>query len=155
MRATIEGVLIEGTPEEIAILLRSMRDSNSPSRTVVAPIEAGTAQEPETDSEEGITTQFAYRTLRRIPLSVSQKALFGLLKSAHPDWVLASEILRQMSWTGTQLGGVLGGLGRRLTATKGYRPGFELWSWKWDEDEGEYAYRLPEAVKAALDRLEL
>jgi hypothetical protein len=69
--------------------------------------------------------------------------------------MLASEIQEKMSWNGTQFGGVLGGLGRRLTATKGYKSGFVLWNWKWDDDEGEYAYRLPDAVLSALDRMEL
>ncbi|MET1111548.1 MAG: hypothetical protein ABWX67_08505 [Allosphingosinicella sp.] len=155
MRATIEGVEIEGTPEEIAALLRSIRGHSRPPATAAAPAMVVAPEETEADDEQGITTQFAYRTLRRIPLSTSQRALFRLLKRAHPEWTLASEIQRQMSWSGTQLGGVLGGLGRRLTATKGHKPSFVLWEWKWDDDEGEYSYRLPEAVIAALDRMEL
>jgi hypothetical protein len=155
MRATIEGVEIEGTPEEIAALLRSIRGHSRLSEAAVAPATSAVPGEPEVDDEKDITTQFAYRTLRRIPLSAFQKALFSVLRRAYPDWTLASEIQKQMSWSGTQLGGVLGGLGRRLTATKGYKPGFVLWDWKWDDDEGEYAYRLPEAVIAALDRMEM
>ncbi|MBV9932153.1 MAG: hypothetical protein JO013_14585 [Alphaproteobacteria bacterium] len=155
MRATIEGVEIEGTPEEIAILLRSIRGDSRGPETVAAPAISAAPEEAEADDEHGITSKFAYRTLRRIPLSASQRALFSVLKQAYPDWTLASEIQRQLSWTGTQLGGVLGGLGRRLTATKGYKSGFVLWEWQWDDDEGEYSYRLPQAVIAALDRMGL
>jgi hypothetical protein len=154
MRATIEGIEIEGTPSEIADLLASIRLSNN-ARETGSP-KATTTDQIDDDEPEGvITAKFAYRTLRRIPLSPAQKALFLELKKAHPNWILASEIQEKMSWTGTQLGGVLGGLGRRLTATKGYKSGFVLWNWKWDDDEGEYAYQLPDPVLAALNRLEL
>src|ERR1044072_4888662 len=103
MRATIEGVEIEGSPEEIASLLRSIRDHSRPPEAA-APAISAAPEEIDADDDQGITTQFAYRTLRRIPLSTSQRALFGVLKRAYPKWTLASEIQRQMSWSGTQLG---------------------------------------------------
>jgi hypothetical protein len=152
MRAFIQGIEIEGTPQEIAALLKSIRPDGY--RKIADP-EFSQAPAVSDGDEEGITTEFAYRTLRRIPLSAYQKELLLALKGAYPDWILASTIQQKMSWSGTQLGGVLGGLGRRLTATKGYKPGFELWNWKLDEDEGEYSYRLPDAVLRALDRMEL
>ncbi|MBL43318.1 MAG: hypothetical protein CMN71_00970 [Sphingomonadaceae bacterium] len=148
MRATVNGIEVEGTPSEIAELLDAMGKSSGGD-----PAQPQSDTQPDGDEVE-ITEQFAYRTLKRIPLSSFQKSLLKSLRRAHPEWLLASEISRQHGWTGTQLGGVLGGLGRRLTATKGYQYGYELWNWKWDEDEGEYAYRLPEAVIAAFDRLD-
>jgi hypothetical protein len=155
MRATIDGVEIEGTPAEIAELLASLRVTSG-AQNLDAPEPAATNPvDPDEGDEQVVTSQFAYRALRRIPLSASQRALFLALKAKHPKWTLASEIQEKMSWSGTQLGGVLGGLGRRLTATKGYKSGFVLWDWKWDDDEGQYAYRLPDAVLAALDRMDM
>ena len=146
MRATIEGIEIEGTPEEIAQFLATIRGvkprpfTSSDDETIV-----------EVD-EDRITEQFAYRTLRRIPLSTAQNKLLRALKTAHPKWLRSSELQKALDWSPTQLGGVFGGLGRRVSATKGHKAGFNLWEWTWDVDEGEYAYRLPEAVLAALAR---
>lgn len=152
MRAVVDGVEIEGTAAEIAELLATLRDRDSAQRTTIGiGFEGREIEDPE---DEEITAQFAYRTLKRLPLSQYQRALLFKLKQAYPAWTLASEIAGEFDWSGTQLGGVLGGLGRRLTATKGYKPGYELWNWKWEDDEGEYTYRLPEAVISALDRLE-
>ena len=146
MRAKIHGVEVEGTPEEIAAFAALFQQTaivDSASVSDVPP-RAADVQEDE------ITEAFAYRVLNRRPLSTAQKCVLTGLERRHPNWTLASELQKENGWDGTQLGGVLGGLGRRLTATKDYKRGYHLWEWKWDEDEGEWAYRLPNVVVSAL-----
>lgn len=150
MRATIDGIEIEGTPEEVARFVAEFRGDKSPD----AP--SGDRKGESADNDDGeITEQFAYRTLRRLPLSKAQKRLLITLRNAYPTWMLSSQLQTALDCTPMQIGGILGGLGRRLSATKGYRNTYCLWDWKWDVDEGEYAYRLPSAVLAALDRVGL
>jgi len=151
VRATIDGIDVEGTPEELArfhAAIRSGRDDNAADtrREMQGISEAGTIE------SHGISEEFAYRVLRRLPLSKAQKSLLHTLKGAHPAWLLSSEIQSALACSPTSLGGIFGGLGRRVSATKGYNAGYNLWDWKWDEDEGEWAYRLPETVVSALDR---
>lgn len=148
MRATVNGMEVEGTPEEIARLYTAMNVI-----ATEAPVsEAKKISESDAPQGEDAAEKFAYRALRRLPMSQAQKALFNALRNAHPGWLLSSELQTALNCSPTSLGGVLGGLGRRVSATKGYNSDYNLWEWKWDDDEGEYAYRLPEAVLSALDR---
>lgn len=145
MRATIDGVEIEGSPEEIAAVLTALRGSGS-----YKSDSAKAAVESDPDRGNPITEEFAYRAIRRLPLSKLQKGLLVSLKNAHPKWMLASELQGALDISPISLGGVFGGLGRRVSATKGHENGYNLWDWKWSDDEGEWAYRLPSAVIAAL-----
>lgn len=149
MRATVNGIEIEGTPEEIASFLTFVENRKEvPDDSPDTPIKTLTSLE--TDE---ITDKFAYRALRRLPLSAAQKALLGALRDAHPNWLTSSELQNALQCSPTSLGGVLGGLGRRVSATKGYETGYSLWEWKWDDDEGEWTYHLSDSVLSALDRV--
>jgi hypothetical protein len=151
VRATIGGIEIEGTPEEIA----RFADLRLPVKVDVNPAVSDVIRTITAHNEvecDGITEAFAYRTLKRLPLSTAQKALLNELKSAHPSWMLSSQLQEELGCSPTSLGGVLGGLGRRVSATSGYEPGFNLWDCKWDDDEGEWTYRLPQSVLKALER---
>lgn len=151
MRAVVEGIEIEGTPAEVAEFVRSLKVH---AKATEAP--SGDDQLPKEQSEyPEINEKFAYRVLRRRPLSANQMHLLSALKEARGNWVCASELKARFAWDGPQLGGVLGGLGRRLTSTDGYQDEYHLWHWQWNEDEGEWEYRLPAAVIAALIRLGL
>jgi hypothetical protein len=151
MRATFEGMEVEGTPEEIAKFYAAMRPARHDLSSTSNINEKLSVEKP----EGGIPEAFAYRALRRLPLSAAQKSLLKVLRDAHPNWVLSSELQAEMKCSPTSLGGVFGGLGRRISATKDYQVGYNLWDWKWDEDEGEWTYRLPEAVILALARADI
>jgi predicted transcriptional regulator with HTH domain len=150
VRAIVDGIEIEGTPDEIAAFVSAIRDQ----KPIAADTEAlkNIENKLETDDDGGITERFAYRTIKRIPISESQKSLLQALRSTHPKWIRSSELQKALGWNPNQLGGVLGGLGRRLSATEGYIGDYHLWDWKWDIDEGEFSYRLPDNVVAALTR---
>jgi hypothetical protein len=151
MRAVVDGIEIEGTPAEVAEFVRSLKG-----RTEATDVSLGKEQSftEEIESSE-INEKFAYRVLKRRPLSANQVQLLSFLNEAQGNWVLASELKEKFGWDGPTLGGILGGLGRRLTATKGYKNGYHLWHWQWNEDEGEWEYMLPGAMIAALIKLDL
>jgi hypothetical protein len=151
MKATVEGVEIEGTPSEIAEFI-AIAKSQDIGVSAIAP-EAGPEQADLDDNP--ISQRFAYRALRRLPLSDAQKGLLRALRNRLPNWMLSSELKAELNCSATQLGGILGGLGRRVSATNGFKSGLSLWECKWDEDEGQWAYRLPANVTAALDEIEL
>ena len=156
MRAVIKGVEVEGSAEELAKFYLAI--SISDPRDVRA-VEASTNQPEDCDEDgadtEGISEKFAYRAIRRLPLSTAQRALLRILAEASPAWTLSSQLQSSLACSPTSLGGVLGGLGRRISTTKGYESAYCLWEQRWDDDEGEWAYRLPIAVINALDRVEL
>jgi predicted transcriptional regulator with HTH domain len=150
MRAVVDGIEIEGTPQEVAAFISAIRDQK-PTRADSALLK-DIENKSEYEDEDRITERFAYRTIKRIPISESQKKLLQSLKNAHPKWMRSSELQAALDWTPNQLGGVFGGLGRRLSATEGYIADYLLWDTKWDIDEGEYSYRLPDNVVTALTR---
>ncbi len=151
VRAIISGIEIEGTPEEVARFADLLSRREVKASQVAATLGEESVAD-EASENNGVTETFAYRTLRRLPLSAAQKKLLQALKTAHPSWTLSSQLQKVLSCSPTSLGGVLGGLGRRVSATNGYETGFNLWDWKWDDDEGEWTYRLPQNVMKALDR---
>jgi hypothetical protein len=146
MRATIDGMEVEGTPEEIAQLLAAIKP------VATSSVKSSHAAVDDLELLDGIPESFAYRAIKRLPLSKAQQSLLHTLKKAHPNWVLSSQLQSELDCSPTSLGGVFGGLGRRVSATKDHKDGYRLWNWQWDEDEGEWAYRLPATVVSALTR---
>lgn len=142
MKAKIGNVELEGTPAEIGQLLFSL------------------GLQPRTDastsSGEGegdfVSEEVAFRTLKRRPLSDHQKAFFSALRKNHPDWTNAIELQKATDYTSNQLSGLLGAIGKRVGSTEGHVPGSSLLQYRWDYDNDCYEYRLPDQVKAAVER---
>ncbi len=149
MRVTIRGFEVEGTPEEVAALIRAQA-SEAPDRAPSPPEEA---EEAVADDERFASEKIAYRALRRRPLSSAQRVLFRTLLNAYPGWVSASELQAATSYSPNQLGGLLGAIGRRLSQTEGYVRGSALLEWMWDADENQYRYRLPPSASHAVRRI--
>jgi hypothetical protein len=150
MRVTIDGFEVEGTPEEIAALIRAQGRAHSASAETKSALE----EQLTGDDERFASEKIAYRALRRRPLSVAQRSLFRSLSSAYPNWVSASQLQASTGYNPNQLGGLLGAIGRRLSQTEGHALGSSMIEWVWNADEGEYAYRLPPTVYAAVRRIE-
>lgn len=148
MRVTINGFEVEGTPEEVAALIRA-HGSAAPSD------EPAGKDEPDArfDDERFASEKIAYRALRRRPLSAAQRILFRTLLDAYPGWVSASQLQAATSYSPNQLGGLLGAIGRRLSQTEGYVRDSAIIEWMWDADENEYSYRLPPSVRTAVERI--
>jgi hypothetical protein len=144
MKAKIGSVEVEGTPQEISQLLWSMGVHE------VAELRAKT---PRAGGDKGTVSQdVAFRMLKRRPLSETQKALFSLLRANHPEWTSAKALQKATKYRPNQLAGLLGALGKRVSSTEGYVPGSILLDYRWDYDDDCYYYRLPDDVKAAVER---
>lgn len=150
MRVTINGFEVEGTPDEVAALIRAH------SQVSEEPLhhKSDTNTELATEDERFASEKIAYRALRRRPLSVAQRALFRALLDAYPNWVSASALQAATNYNPNQLGGLLGAIGRRLSQTEGHALGSSIIEWAWDADENEYVYRLPAQVCAAVRRID-
>jgi uncharacterized protein (DUF1684 family) len=156
MRITIKGFEIEGTPDEVAALLRAQESSDigrAQMRTdeaLKSDINAAVIEEDGRFASEKI----AYRALRRRPLSAAQRDLFRALLKAYPNWVSSSDLQVATKYSPNQLGGLLGAIGRRLSQTDGYVRNTSIIEWLWNSDESEYAYRLPPSVVEAVRRID-
>lgn len=152
MRVTIDGFEIEGTPDEIAALLRA-RQAEPPSSSTVSMLMGAEQKVSPGDDERFASEKIAFRALRRLPLSVAQRALLKALLEAYPNWTKASDLHAATNYNANQFGGLLGALGRRLSQTDGYVRDSALIEWMWDTDENEYLYRLPPPVLSAVRRI--
>jgi hypothetical protein len=149
MRLTINGFQVEGTPEEVAALIRAHGG--------VAPSEQSGSEDEvarsAADDERFASEEISYRALRRRPLSSAQRILFRTLLDAYPNWVSASELQAATSYSPNQLGGLLGAIGRRLSQTAGYVSRTAMLEWLWNADENQYSYRLPPSARNAVARI--
>ncbi len=150
MRATISGITVEGTPEEIAALIRAHSSSDAEQ----AMTEESVFSKEIDDDERFASEKIAYRALRRRPLSSAQRIVFRTLMNAYPDWVSAADLQSATGYNGNQLGGLFGGIGRRLSSTEGHALGSAMFEWMWHPDEHQYVYRLPPSVYHAVKRID-
>lgn len=154
MRATINGIQVEGTPEEVATFIRLQKKSDT---LMVPNTGSDVKSSTEEDSEDYrfASEKIAYRALSRRSLSSAQRKLFKALLNQYPEWTTSTNLQEATKYNPNQLGGLLGAIGRRLSQTDGYVSGSSLIEWMWDADSNEYAYRLPSTVRHALERLTL
>jgi hypothetical protein len=143
MKAKIGAVEVEGTPQEISQLLWSMG---------VHDVSKLTAKSTAAEEKRFVSQDVAFRMLKRRPLSDSQRALFSMLRANHPNWTSAKALQKTTKYNPNQLAGLLGALGKRVSSTDGYVGGSVLLDYRWDYDDDCYQYRLPDDVKAAVER---
>ena len=151
MKAKIGQVEIEGTAAEIAELLKVLErpqiDLNGPfqsSRLLMS-------DEPDS-SEAFISEDVAFRMIKRRPLSKEQSLTLTTLLHADQQWVTAKVLQAKLSYSSSQLGGMLGAFGKRLASTEGYIKGQWLFDQEWNYHEGCNHYRLPDSVMRAVKR---
>ncbi|MBA3651644.1 MAG: hypothetical protein H0W66_09250 [Chthoniobacterales bacterium] len=142
MRAKIGSVEIEGTPDEISALLRSL-----PLGTLDAP-KANLL----TSNGKYVSEEIAFRVLKRRPLSKEQRILLSLLVQNFPNWTNAKDLQKATKYRPSQLAGLLGAFGKRVGATEGYSAGFWFFDQEWDYEQDCNRYRLPEGVINAARR---
>lgn len=146
MKATIGNIQIEGTREEIEALVRSLlpdltnhRANNFPTRTF------GT----------DMTEEFAFRVLKRRPLSAQTTVILSLLLKQYPNWTPATDLMKAVNYTPSQLAGTLGALGKRVSGTEGYDGNSRFFDNEWDYDIDCYKYRLVPGAASAVERAKL
>lgn len=150
MRAIVDGFEIEGTPDEIAAFMRVHRTYPINSLDKSQNIEL----ENEFEDHRFASEKIAFKAFQRRPMSAAQRVLFRTLLAEYPEWVSASDLQKATDYGPNQLGGLLGGIGRRLSTTPGYVLGSSLIEWMWDADSSGYMYRLPPSVASALRRID-
>lgn len=149
MRVTIDGFQVEGTPEEVAALIRAQGSGASAKE----PPEKATSDDAAIEDDRFASEKIAYRALRRRAMSSAQRILFRTLLEAYPEWVGAKRLQAATGYNPNQFGGLLGGIGRRLSETEGFVRDSSFFEWMWDADENEYSYRLPPSVRNAVERI--
>lgn len=151
-------MIFEGSPEEIAKIVRAIQlDSSSfvsggaPEEPLASSIAedmdaAADANEP----RKFVTTEFAHHVLTRRRLSEGLKTLFITLRDAYPDWVSRDELCVATDYTPHQLAGLMGAFGRRVSHTDRFDPDAWFFDMRWNEEARAWDYRLPDTVLEAL-----
>ena len=148
MKATI----LEGTVGEIIQVIKTMERSTE---TVVVESDAE-ALDPESHPLKGtevpVTTEFARRALKRLPLSRPMRAVLKALYDADSEYVTTASLLKVAGYgSGHQFAGLMGAFGRRLANTLGHEPQAWFFAYRWNDDERAWEYRLPDTVREALE----
>jgi hypothetical protein len=99
-----------------------------------------------------VSEEIAFRVIKRRPLSREQSKTLAILRQSGDDWVSAKALCRDLGYSSSQLAGMLGAFGKRLTATDGYVDGTWFFDQEWDYENNCYQYRLPDGVRKAVGR---
>jgi hypothetical protein len=145
MKAKIHGIDVEGDVDDIAALILKLQRAGA-----AAPSTPATS-----DASKFVSSDVAYKAIRRRSLSLEQEAVLRTLKRNHPGWTTAKQLQEALSYSPSQLAGLLGAFGKRVYATPGYLEGQWFFDQEWDYEEGANKYRLPEPVLAAVTRAKL
>jgi hypothetical protein len=150
MRATVDGISVEGTPREIAELLKALKAGRPSLSETKMP--NGNAEISSVDRHPYLNEDTAFRALKRRPLSQEQKTFLSELAKRHPEWTLSTELQKMTEYSKAQFSGMLGALGKRVSGTEGYQDGTWFYDNKWDYDDDCYGYRLPEHLVEVVKR---
>jgi predicted transcriptional regulator with HTH domain len=151
MKAVIDGVELDGTPDEIAQTVAAMRKIVL-ERTIAVDQKSVSGDAAD---HTGISSSIARRVLRRKALSEAQEKLLLCLASYHPSGIAYESIQKVTKLSTSQLAGVLGGFKTRVTTTPGYIKGAEFLWWEWDDESGGYKYHLAPAAFDAMKEVGL
>ena len=146
MKARINGIDVEGTLDEIASLLRQFGSAVASNGPAVAGADVPSGRQSSMDED------FAFRVLKRRPLSREQTLVLSLLRRNHPSWTTAFDLQKATKYNPNQLAGLLGAFGKRVAATEGHQKGQYFFEVVWDYDLDCYTYRLVEAARSAVIR---
>jgi hypothetical protein len=144
MKAKIGNVEIEGTPEEVATLLRTLRWDIS---TIAHEHDNKSQPQP-----RYVSSEIAFKAIKRRPLSSEQTTILKMLNQKHPDWASSKDLQEATNFNANQLAGIFGAFGKRVSATEGYERGTLFFEQQWDYDKDCYIYRLPQATLEAVKR---
>jgi hypothetical protein len=108
--------------------------------------------------EADVTPEMVHRLLTYKPLRPNQKALLGVLYRAN-DWIGAEEISDAMGITRKRLTGVMGGLGLRSNAVRGWPRRRDTgvpptrFLWDYERREEDEFYRLKSVLRKVIGDL--
>src|SRR5687768_15219542 len=107
MKARFGSVEVEGTPEEIAELMRFLPSQNAT---------AANQEQPTASGRQFVSEEVAFRTLKRRALLDKQRAVLAKLKADYPSWTLAKDLQKVTKYNRNQLAGLFGAFGKRVSA---------------------------------------
>ena len=147
--------LFEGSPEEISRFLETtdlskLGDTLS-AETSERPPQSNTLSKSMDGRTKFVTTEFARRALRRLPLSPPLRSTIETLFTVHPDWVSAARLHEVTGYDRSQFAGMMGAFGRRMCNTEGYDPQACFFDFRRNDQTEAWEYRLPDSVREALD----
>ena len=152
-------IRVEGTAAEISDVLRVLPGAATVHTAAVeltdAGVQATTSSETPGPESRFVTTRFARRVLKRLPLSKPMMNALRALFEAYPDWLSQAKLQDAAKYKPSRYAGMMGAFGRRIANTKGYDSETEFFEWKWDDDERSWYCRLPDTVREALTLEEL
>ena len=152
-------IRVEGTAAEISDVLRALPGAATVHTAAVeltdAGVQATTSSETPEPKSRFVTTRFARRVLKRLPLSKPMMNTLRALFEAYPDWLSQATLQDAAKYKPSRYAGMMGAFGRRIANTEGYDSETEFFEWKWDDDERTWYCRLPDTVREALTLEEL
>ena len=152
-------IRVEGTATEISDVLRSLPGGATVYTAAVEltneGVRATTSSETTEPESRFVTTRFARRVLKRLPLSTPMKNVLRALYKAHPNRLSQATLQDVAGYEPSQYAGMMGAFGRRIANTEGYDSETEFFDWKQDEEEKTWYCRLPDTVREALTLEEL
>jgi hypothetical protein len=134
----------DGTPEEIFALARLMADK-LPSASKPSAASASSAD---------MSEEVAFKVLKRRPLSEAQAKLLAFLLQNEGAWTTAKDLQKATNYNASQLAGLFGAFGKRVSGTEGFVEGTSFFEWEWDYEVDCYKYRLPVDVLRAVARVD-
>jgi hypothetical protein len=149
MKARIGEIEIDGTPEEIGILIRRLE--LGPFGNLLAHKRDFLQSKPE-KSDLFVSEDVAFRVLKRRPLSEAQSKVLSLLGKSDSKWTSAKDIQAAAGYNASQLAGLFGAFGKRVSGTPGHIKDTLFFDQKWDYEKDCYKYRLPEGSMSAVKR---
>lgn len=152
-------IRVEGTAAEINDVLRALPGTASVNIAAVELTDAGAQAAPSSETTEPesrfVTTRFARRVLKRLPLSTPMKNVLRELCEAHPDRLSQARLQNVAEYLPYQYAGMMGAFSRRIVNTDGYDSETEFFEWTWDDEKRAWYCRLPDSVREALTLEEL
>ena len=152
-------IRVEGTTAEISDVLRALPGAATVHTTAVELTNAGAQATPGPETlkpESGfVTTRFARRVLKRLPLSTPMKNVLRALYKAHPKRLSQATLQDVAGYQPSQYAGMMGAFGRRIANTEGYDSETQFFDWRQGDEEETWYYRLPDTVREALTLEEL
>ncbi|MBR0703125.1 hypothetical protein JQ599_24705 [Bradyrhizobium diazoefficiens] len=114
--------IIEGTPAELEALPQFKTLITGAQAPIVKPGAPEDISPDASSSEEDdspVSAELVKRALLRIPIPENQKAVIGVLFHTR-DWISVRDLAGKAGVEEKSLGGIIGGLGLRLSGTRGW-----------------------------------
>jgi hypothetical protein len=155
MKAKLGEIEFEGTPAEIADMVRNLEldwtGNLLNKRDFLQPVPR---VEPDSDSDAEFTSEeVAFKAIKRRPLSPNQAILLAYLLKKKDAWATAIELQQVLKYSSSQLSGLFGAFGKRVSGTDGYIDGTSFFELEWDYEIDCYKYRLPSGPLRAVTRV--